>query len=362
MKQLGRILSIVFPCVTMLTLILDSKTALLGAQEGLELCVRTIIPSLFPFFAISILLTGSLSGQEITILKPISKFCKMPKGTEDLLIVGLLGGYPVGAKCVYDAWQSGHISKKDALRCLGFCSNAGPAFIFGICSMLFSEAWITWILWEIHILSALLVGNLLPYDGSFVSSSTEAKHTSLIDAMAKSISAMAGVCGWVVLFRVVIAFAQRWFLWILPMNWQLIFEGVLELANGCTDLVAIENEGIRFILCACFLSFGGLCVGLQTLSVVDELGSGMYFPGKVMQCAISGCIASLFASIQYHVCSLLLPAAVTIVLLLLIGLKKTVDFPKRLVYNVIKDRMGGLLCYSERELQNPAAIVQGELE
>lgn len=362
MKRPGRIWSIVFPCTALLALMLDSKTALLGAQEGLELCIRTIIPSLFPFFLISILLTASLSGQEIPILKPITKFCKMPFGTENLLIVGLIGGYPVGAKCVYDAWQNGQISKKDALRCLGFCSNAGPAFIFGICSMLFSDAWIAWVLWGIHIFSALLVGNLLPCDGISATSSVEAKRTSLTHAMTKSISAMAGVCGWVVLFRVVIAFVQRWFLWIVPINWRAIFEGILELANGCTGLTAVENEGIRFILCACFLGFGGLCVALQTISVVSELGTGMYFPGKVMQCAISFCLASLFASIQYHVCSPLLPAVSTIVFMFLIGLKKTVDFPKRLVYNVTKARMGGLLCYSERESQNPAAIVQGELK
>ena len=34
----------------MLVLILDSKTALAGAREGIDLCIRTVIPSLFPFF------------------------------------------------------------------------------------------------------------------------------------------------------------------------------------------------------------------------------------------------------------------------------------------------------------------------
>ena len=62
MKCLGRRISIVLPCAAMLALILDSKTALLGAQSGLDLCVRTVIPSLFPFFVISILLTAPFGG------------------------------------------------------------------------------------------------------------------------------------------------------------------------------------------------------------------------------------------------------------------------------------------------------------
>ena len=34
----------------MLVLILDGKTALEGARQGIELCLRTVVPSLFPFF------------------------------------------------------------------------------------------------------------------------------------------------------------------------------------------------------------------------------------------------------------------------------------------------------------------------
>ena len=33
----------------MLVLILDAKTALAGAKEGIQLCLYTVIPSLFPF-------------------------------------------------------------------------------------------------------------------------------------------------------------------------------------------------------------------------------------------------------------------------------------------------------------------------
>ena len=293
-----------------------------GAQKGLELCIQTVIPSLFPFFVVSILLTDSLSGREVSMLKPICRFCQMPSGAECLLVVGLLGGYPVGAKCVYDAWKRGQLTTADAKRCLGFCSNAGPAFLFGMCSTLFSKPWTAWILWCIHIVSALLVGNLLPGKESSQMRSSIAAKVALSDAMAKAISAMLSVCGWVVLFRVIITFCQRWFLWLLPTNLSIVIEGALELANGCVGLRAVESEGLRFILCAAFLGLGGLCVGLQTISVVSELGSGMYFPGKVLQCAISCSLASLFVSLKYHSFSPLLPAITTILLILLAVIKK----------------------------------------
>ena len=249
MKSVGRLISVVLPCMAMLILILDTKTALQGAQMGLELCIYTVIPSLFPFFVISILLTNALSRYKIPVLKPILRFCKMPEGAGNILIVGLLGGYPVGAKCIYDAWKLGQISKMEAHRCLGFCSNAGPAFIFGMCGMLFSDKWVALVLWGIHIFSALLVGHLLPLAGSHSFCASQASKNTLPEALGKAISAMVGVCGWVVLFRVIITFAQRWFLWILPDIGAVSFEGFLELANGCTRLQNKDREK----LCPCFL-------------------------------------------------------------------------------------------------------------
>lgn len=361
MKRTRPFLSIATGCSAMLILILDSKTALLGAQKGIELCIYTVIPSLFPFFVISILLTGALSGSSLAMLRPILRFCKMPEGSGNLLTVGLLGGYPVGAKCIYDAWRRGQMLKADAQRCLGFCSNAGPAFIFGMCSALFSKIWIVWILWGIHIFSALLVGNLLPGDTESPRCSVRSNWMSLPQAMTNALTAISSVCGWIVLFRVIIAFAQRWFLWLFPKNCAVAFEGILELANGCAALASVESEGMRFIFCAAFLGTGGLCVGLQTVSVVGELGTGMYFPGKVVQCLISCCLATLFASVNYHLCSPVIPFVATILLIaLILTKKKTVAFAKRLVYNVEKDCKGGFLCYSERKLQNPAAIAPGE--
>ena len=49
--------ALVFSSAGMLVLILDGKAALLGAQAGVELCLNTVIPSLFPFFVLSVLLT-----------------------------------------------------------------------------------------------------------------------------------------------------------------------------------------------------------------------------------------------------------------------------------------------------------------
>lgn len=267
----------------MLLLILDGKTALAGAQEGIDLCIRTVIPSLFPFFVLSSVLLGSLSANW---LRPLGKLCGMPEGTEALLLVGFLGGYPTGAQCIAQAYQAGQLSKNQAERMLAFCNNAGPSFLFGMIAPMFDHAYIAWLLWGIHIVSALAVAVTLPKEASPAARIT-LQQVSLPQALSKGVYTMTLVCGWVILFRIVITFLNRWFLWLLPVSAQVIVSGLLELSNGCIALGRIETIGLRFIICAALLSFGGLCVTMQTVSVTKGLSLRLYMPGKLMQSVIS---------------------------------------------------------------------------
>lgn len=280
-----------FAAVGMALLILDAKTALIGAKDGISLCLYTVIPSLFPFFILSVMISSSLTGRSIPLLRPVRKFCGMPEGSESLLLLGLVGGYPIGAQSIYQAYRDGQLQKKDAQRLLGFCNNAGPSFVFGMAACLFTKASAVWVLWIIQILSVIITGFILPERSRSVCKISTCAPVSMPQAINRSIKSMASVCGWVILFRVILAILQRWCLWLLPLETQVLIIGSLELANGCTELVRIDSEGIRFLLCTCFLSLGGICVGMQTVSVCKELGTGMYFPGKVLQAMISFALA-----------------------------------------------------------------------
>ena len=299
MRRQGALFAGIGASVGMVILIFDARTAYQGASAGIELCIRTVIPALFPFFVLSILLTGNLVGQSIPILRPVGKLCGIPQGSESLLLIGLLGGYPVGAQNVAQAYESGQLSGSDARRMVSFCSNAGPAFIFGIISQLFPNLIITWSLWGIHIFSAIMVGIIFPGKSTAHNSLKESSGITLSLSLERAIKVMAGVCGWVILFRIILSFLDRWIFWLLPETIQVITAGLLELTNGCSRLNEIKNLGLRFILCSGFLSIGGLCVTMQTVSVTKTLGIGQYVPGKITQTAISILTASLLQYILF---------------------------------------------------------------
>lgn len=279
--------------VCLFLLILDARTALRGAQDGIQLCLMTVVPSLFPFFVLTALLTSALSGTNTGFLRPLGKLCKMPQGAESVLLIGLVGGYPTGAQSVTQLYRSGRLTKEQAQRLLGFCSNAGPAFIFGICGSLFPETWMVWALWLVHILSAIVTGALLKGDVNCRVQPMHLLPQTLPQALDQALKSTGRVCGWILLFRILIAILNKWVFWSIEPAWKTAIAGLLELTNGCCQLSRIESVGARFVFASVFLSFGGICVLLQTASVVRDLGTAAYLRGKLLQTAISVLVSLL---------------------------------------------------------------------
>ncbi|MBQ9930038.1 MAG: hypothetical protein IJO72_04595 [Oscillospiraceae bacterium] len=283
----------IFAAIGLFVLILDTKTALLGASRGLELCIRTVIPSLLPFFVLSMLLTSALMGENIAVLKPLGRLCGVQNGTESLLLVGMLGGYPTGAQCVTLAYRDGVIRRQSAERMIAFCNLAGPSFLFGIVGAKFSNGYAPWALWGIHIVSAILVSTVLPGRSKGDAVLRPGKPLTLARSLQRSLRILGNICGWIVLFRIVITFLDRWALWLLPVHWQVAVTGLLELSNGCCDLHRIADEGLRFIIGAAILSFGGLCVTMQTVSFTEGLSIKPYLIGKLLQALLSILLAAM---------------------------------------------------------------------
>lgn len=282
-----KVLKVLTAAVCFLVLILDSKTAIEGAKSGISLCINSIIPALFPFCVLSKLICSSLLGSNIPMFSKLGKALGMPDGTESIFLLSLLGGYPIGAQCIDDAYKNGSITKTDAARLLGFCNNAGPAFLFGIASHLFPTLRPIWYLFFIHILSAIFVGLLIPGKSDYTCKIKPNGNITLIQAIEESIKTMSLVCSWIIIFKIILSFISAWFSWILNESTYATLAGLLELSNGCFALRAVSNLGLRYILCALFLSFGGGCVALQTLSVTKHCGIGVYFPGKILQASFS---------------------------------------------------------------------------
>lgn len=305
----SRNIKLILCLAAMLILILDAKHAVKGAAEGIELCLYTVIPALFPYCILSMLFQSLVSGKSYVILRPLERLCNIPDGTGIIFILGIQGGYPTGAICTDRAEMNNKISENMSI----FCNNAGPSFIFGIVSMLFPSFKTLVLIWAVQIASAIITGIILnrKMPGYKDHSLKQSPSKNLI---RDACNAMMNVCSTIVLFRVLLECNNNYTFGI-PKEIVSIVVGILELTNGIQALKLIENESLRLIICCGLLSFGGICVALQTVAVSRKVRLSKYIIGKLLQGLISAILAGIMIYKPYIL------AAIPVIMIVLLSTK-----------------------------------------
>lgn len=258
----------VFAALMLLCFITRSESMILGASKGLLICSEIVIPSLFPFAALTLFLfnCGVLKHVE-KVISPISKplfglsgkcFC--------IMLMSFLGGFPVGAKLINELVREKSISRNTALRMLSYSVNPGPAFvIIGIGQTLLNSTVAGTIIYFSGVISSLLMCIMLsPKERreTEIIDPTKVQNMNIADTFVSSVSdactAVIGICSFVIFFSTVIGITEELF-----QRTQLtdILLSLLEISNG-----TVLMKGNIFIL-SFLVSFSGFCVHMQVLSV-----------------------------------------------------------------------------------------------
>ena len=100
---------------------------------GLSLWVTSVVPALLPFFIACELLTHTdiIEFLGIKLNKIMRPLFNVPGEGAFPLIMGIISGYPVGAKIVTNFRKNGICTKEEGERLLTFTNNSGPLFIIG---------------------------------------------------------------------------------------------------------------------------------------------------------------------------------------------------------------------------------------
>ena len=172
-STLGLFTVIIFIC-----LFAKSSECVNGVKEGIMLCVNSIIPTLFPFMIVSRFIVNSGLGDFFGsfFTKITQKLFKLPGICSFVIIMSMIGGFPVGAKMTCDLLESGKINENEAQRLNLFCINAGPAFVIGTVGEIFAKSRrLGVLLFVCCVSSSLLVGIMSRTKGR----NTETAHTKL---------------------------------------------------------------------------------------------------------------------------------------------------------------------------------------
>jgi len=284
-------------CGLLVWFLADAERVRAAAAAGLILCGRSVIPALFPFMAVSTMLVSMGFGEwAAPRLAGLMNIYRLPGPAGSALLLGLVGGYPIGARTAAELHGKGLLTTDEAERLLGFCNNSNPVFLISVLGGgVFGSPRTGVYLWLIHVLSALLTGFFFrgtgkPTERRRMSRAVPCQAVSFPAAFVEGVKGACGnmvsVCGFVIFFYVLASPLSR-----LggPLGAGLV--GVLELFS-LTPLLTADRLG--FILASACAGWGGVSILCQTAAVLE--GSGLRLrtclTGKVIQGLLAGVLAA----------------------------------------------------------------------
>lgn len=334
-KLKNNIIPLIFLCFT-LCLLLFSNSNLPAIKSGLNLWATSVVPSLFPFFvATELLMHTNIVYQLGNFLNKYMKPLFNIRGEGSFaFIMGIISGYPVGAKIATNFRKNGICSKEECERLLSFTNNSGPLFIIGTVGILmFRSTTIGILLFITHLLGSITVGILFKFwksksnsnlsEKNFSNSSSPSKKVSfsnlgevLAESITSSISTILLIGGFVVIFSSIISILKSsGILNFVAYSLSPIFDfcnidtsfispllsGFLEITNGISSIsmIACKKLSINIIFTAFLLGFGGISVLLQVWSITSktDLSIKPYLYGK----SLHGIFAAFYTYIFMNV-------------------------------------------------------------
>lgn len=234
------------------------QAAAQGFAQGVTLCMRQVLPALFPFFVVCEWLTPP------PLPRPLGRALSRALGLrQDLLpdlLLSWLGGYAVCAQLVCRALRDHRADARQAqlLLLLGCCS--GPGFVAGsVGGLMLGNPALGVLLYGLQLAANLFCCALLlprlpaaaPVTAALPPAAPRGAPLPL--AIRRAVESCLGVCGCVVFFRLVCSLAAP----LLPAAplWQAVAAALCEVSAGCASFAQLGGAAGLY---GCCLALGGL--------------------------------------------------------------------------------------------------------
>ena len=251
-----------------------------GFRSGMDYSLNVLLPSLFPFMFLSAFASEyGISAQLGRLLAPITRtlFC-LPEEAGMTILLGLIGGFPVGAVGISSLLMQGKITDKQAQRMLCFCVNPGPAFMINaVGDGIYGSSVIGILLFCAQTAASLLIGIIIgiiagrkekiPVNNTITADAKDFS-SAFVLSTRRACSSSVSLCSMVVLFSSFSTLAMA----VLDIPTDslegTIIRAVLEVTDGC---LCIAKEKYPLFVTAMCIGWGGVSVHFQIFSALERL-------------------------------------------------------------------------------------------
>lgn len=233
------------------------------ASQGLSIWYKSMLPTLFPMMILSgCMIKMNITSTISSLIYPVTKHLfHISKNGTYALFIGLLCGFPMGAKVICELYNQNKLSKEEATTLLPICNNIGPIYMLSYGLKAFHAK-------PIYII--LILFYCIPLAYAFLTlrkkhfvdlSSSTIKHSPFVIALDESISdsalGMLSLGGYLMFFNILLVPLE-----LLSLNpyGKSFFSCCIEITNGLSKETLLPPY-----IYLTLLQFGGICCIFQTL-------------------------------------------------------------------------------------------------
>ena len=304
MKKILNIIIIIITLFVLYNVMMEKVLIYDSVKYALNIWVKNLIPTLFPFFIISdILINFNFTAYIPKIFKKLCKFLfNITDNMVSILILSIISGFPSNARNTRILYDKGLITLDEANHILIFSHFANPLFILTTVGVFFfGNNVVGIILLCSHYLSnfllAILFRNYFKHNtcmNDIIIDKIDFGNI-FVGAIKKAIDTILLICGIVVTFMLLSSIINHSFNFNIYNS--MLVKGLLEITIGIELLGKLNLSLIyKAVIASCFLAFGGLSVHMQIVSQITgtNIKYRFFLIGRLFQMILSGIITYIF--------------------------------------------------------------------
>ncbi len=297
---------------SLLLILKNPDIAIKHMSHALSLCAKTVIPSLFPFMVLSELI---VSGNAVKYLaRVLSLPAKALFGISGegaaAVIMGLLCGFPIGAKSGVSLYKAGKIDRSELSHILTFSNNPSSAFLISAAGVaMFGSRAFGVLLYAISLISALIIGVAGKYIRKKFNSEkiywqkeerlTRRRSVEIFtSAITSSALSMLYICAFIVFFSTLVGVLEYTVNAAAMPDWlSALWFGFFEMTSGIYKAAAVSKSG--YYLAAAIAGWSGLSVHFQIMSICADSGVSFrpYLLSKLAAALLNILLLAIFGAI-----------------------------------------------------------------
>lgn len=263
--------------------------------DGVTIWLTKVFPTLFIMFILNDLIINlDILNSVNRFINPIfNKIFNTTGNSSNVFLLSIFSGTPTSAFIIKEMLNNNNITLEDANKLIAFTYFSNPLFLYTILSLSFNKYIVIKII-LIHYLSNIIIGlifrNKYPsYNLNITSNKNNINIFSLLSkSINKSLNTLIMILGTIVFYMIITNLISTIFN-VNDIN-NILIKGLFEITQSLNVLPNLHiNSFIKEIITISIISFGGLSIHTQVLSIINDTNISYknFFIGRILHTLIS---------------------------------------------------------------------------